>query len=123
MAYRIGLHVEVYKGDEYAVYVRTTDFSKSHGRPTGRSVEFQGQLLAGLRKDVPLGHDQLATFRLAVFCDRSGSEGFPQDRMGILALVYHREGEVHEEDLLSLHDEMTQMDWRVVQHAGRVDLA
>ena len=43
--------------------------------------------------------------------------------MGILALVYHREGEVYEEDLLPLHDEMAQMEWRVVQHTGRVDLA
>jgi len=103
--------------------MRTTNSSKSYGCPTARRGEFYGQVFTDLRKDVPLSYDQLAAFRLLMFCKHKRSEGLaPQDWMGILASVYHREYKVHEEDLLSLHDEMAQVEWRVVHHTSRVNL-
>ena len=57
MAYGIDVHVGVYKGEQYAEYVRTTELSKDHGCQTQRRVDFYGQLLADLQKDVPLGQD------------------------------------------------------------------
>src|SRR5882762_2182096 len=82
------------------------------------------QLLANLQKDVPLCLDQLLAFGLVMIIIPEAATGvFVKDRVCVPTGVYQSAREVDKEDLLSLHDEVAQVELRIMHHTCRVDLA